>query len=132
EQYDWHLDDRPTRTGREINPDVLGYVFEKYINQKEMGAYYTKEDITDYIAKNTTIPPLFDMAQKSCKIAFEGEHSVWRILQSDPGRYIHAAMVKGVDKELPEQIAAGLEDISRRGDWNKAAVLDYGLPTETW
>jgi hypothetical protein len=132
EQYDWHLDDRPTRSGREINPDVLGYVFEKYINQKEMGAYYTKEDITDYIAKNTTIPPLFDMAQKSCKIAFEGEHSVWRLLQSDPSRYIHAAMLKGVDKELPEQIVAGLEDMSRRGDWNKAADPDYALPTETW
>ena len=75
EQYDWHLDDRPTRKGSEINPDVLGYVFEKYINQKEMGAYYTKEDITEYISKNTIIPALFDMARKSCRIAFEGEHS---------------------------------------------------------
>ncbi len=50
--YDWTLDQRPPRTnthrrdGRtelkdEINPDVLGYIFEKYINQKQMGAYYT-------------------------------------------------------------------------------------------
>src|ERR1017187_7352142 len=46
--YDWHLDDREARAGNEINPDVLGYIFEKYINQKEMGAYYTKEDITEY------------------------------------------------------------------------------------
>ena len=23
----------------EINPDVLGYIFEKYINQKAFGAY---------------------------------------------------------------------------------------------
>ncbi len=105
EQYDWHLDDRPTRTGREINPDVLGYVFEKYINQKEMGAYYTKEDITEYISKNTIIPALFDMAQKSCKIAFEGEHSVWRLLVDDPDRYIHAAMRWGMDKELPKLVA---------------------------
>jgi hypothetical protein len=56
EQYDWHLDDRPTQKGNEVNPDVLGYVFEKYVNQKEMGAYYTKEDVTEYIAKNTVIP----------------------------------------------------------------------------
>ena len=42
DQYQWHLDDRPTRDGNEINPDVLGYVFEKYVNQKEMGAYYSK------------------------------------------------------------------------------------------
>jgi len=59
-RYSWHLDYRPLRADNEINPDVLGYIFEKYINQKQMGAYYTKEDITDYICKNTIIPFLFD------------------------------------------------------------------------
>src|SRR5262249_6452542 len=39
--YQWHLDERPLRADNEINPDVLGYIFEKYINQKQMGAYYT-------------------------------------------------------------------------------------------
>lgn len=56
----WYLDTRPLRNENEINPDVLGYIFEKYINQKELGAYYTKEDITDYIARNTIIPFIFD------------------------------------------------------------------------
>src|SRR5271157_1504138 len=101
EQYDWHLDDRPTRTGREINPDVLGYVFEKYINQKEMGAYYTKEDITGYISQDTIIPALFDMARKSCRIAFEGAHSVWRLLEADPDRYIYAAVEHGIGDDPP-------------------------------
>ncbi len=132
EQYDWHLDDRPTRTGREINPDVLGYVFEKYINQREMGAYYTKEDITEYISKSTIIPALFEMARKSCRITFEGEHSVWRLLQADPDRYIHAAMLKGMEGELPKHIAAGLNDVSKRRDWNKPADSEYALATETW
>ncbi len=59
-RYNWHLDYRPMRADNEINPDVLGYIFEKYINQKQMGAYYTKEDITDYICKNTIIPFLSD------------------------------------------------------------------------
>ncbi|MEK6700304.1 MAG: SAM-dependent methyltransferase, partial [Nitrospirota bacterium] len=72
-QYQWHLDERPVRKDDEINPDVLGYIFEKYINQKQMGAYYTKEDITEYISKNTVIPYLFDAAKQKCKIAFEGE-----------------------------------------------------------
>ena len=40
----------------EINPDVLGYIFEKYINQKQMGAYYTKEDITEYISQEHDHP----------------------------------------------------------------------------
>ena len=70
ERYQWHLDDRPLRNDNEINPDVLGYIFEKYINQKQMGAYYTKEDITDYISKNTIIPFLLDTARKKCEIAF--------------------------------------------------------------
>ena len=85
EKYQWHLDERPLRNDNEINPDVLGYIFEKYINQnekytsqKEMGAYYTKEDITEYISKNTVIPSLFDAARKGCRIAFEGEASVWK------------------------------------------------------
>jgi hypothetical protein len=133
EEYDWHLDDRPTRKGNEINPDVLGYVFEKYINQKEMGAYYTKEDITEYISKNTIIPALFDMARKSCRIAFEGEHSpVWRLLKDDPDRYIHAAMLRGMETALPERIATGLADVSKRDEWNKAAEPQVALPTETW
>jgi hypothetical protein len=54
--YHWHLDERPLKADNEINPDVLGYIFEKYINQKQMGAYYTKEDITGYISQNTVIP----------------------------------------------------------------------------
>ena len=62
DQYQWHLDDRPSGNDNEINPDVLGYIFEKYVNQKQMGAYYTKEDITGYIARNTVIPRLLEMA----------------------------------------------------------------------
>ncbi|MGB2677577.1 MAG: DNA methyltransferase [Candidatus Acidiferrum sp.] len=132
EQYDWHLDDRPTRKGNEINPDVLGYVFEKYINQREMGAYYTKEDITGYISQNTIIPTLFDMARKSCRIAFEGEHSIWPLLQADPDRYIHASMLRGMDMELPDYVAAGISDVRKRGEWNKPADPQYALATETW
>ena len=94
EKYEWHLDDRPLRNDNEINPDVLGYIFEKYINQKQMGAYYTKEDITEYISKNTIIPFLFDKARTACKIAFEGDINVWQLLQDDPNRYIYDAVKK--------------------------------------
>jgi hypothetical protein len=88
DQYQWHLDERPLRADNEINPDVLGYIFEKYINQKQMGAYYTKEDITGYISKNTIIPFLFDVVFKKHPAAASGESSLWRILQEDPDRYI--------------------------------------------
>jgi hypothetical protein len=138
EQYEWYLDTRPLHNDREINPDVLGYIFEKYINQKQMGAYYTKEDITDYISKNTIIPHLFDAAKKQCTVAFEPSSAVWRLLQDDPDRYIYAAVRKGIIDEygevipLPEEIATGIKDVSKRNSWNRSADIQYALPTETW
>jgi Eco57I restriction-modification methylase len=60
DEYSWHLDERPLQADNEINPDVLGYIFEKYVNQKQMGAYYTKEDITGYNCRNTILPFLLD------------------------------------------------------------------------
>ena len=49
--FSWHLDDTPAGNPEEINPDVLGYIFEKYINQKAFGAYYTRPEITGYLAE---------------------------------------------------------------------------------
>lgn len=117
--YDWHLDDRPLSKGSEINPDVLGYIFEKYINQKQMGAYYTKEDITEYISKNTVVPHLIEQARERCKVAFDGEASVWNLLKADPDRYLYPAMKTGVvdtagnialESALPDFVQAGMKD----------------------
>jgi len=133
DQWEWHLDTRPMRKGNEINPDVLGYIFEKYINnQAEMGAYYTKEDITEYISKNTIVPFLFDSAEKKCAIAFEPEAAMWNLLSSDPDRYIYNVVKKGVNLPLPDDIAEGVHDISKRNSWNRTADEEYALPTETW
>ena len=144
--YQWHLDDRPLRNDNEINPDVLGYIFEKYVNQKQMGAYYTKEDITGYISRNTIVPRLFDQAQKNCAIAFKPRQGVWRLLMEDPDRYFYPSARHGVSldmhadgngeldepRPLPQEIARGLKDMTQRDEWNKPAPPEYGLPTETW
>ncbi len=145
--YRWHLDERPHREDNEINPDVLGYIFEKYVNQKQMGAYYTKEDITGYISRNTVIPFLFDAARKECPVAFGPDGGVWRLLRDDPDRYIYPAVGHGIawnarqpeaperleaPFDLPEDIAVGINDMSKRGRWNAPAPEDYALPTETW
>lgn len=130
--YQWHLDERPLRADNEINPDVLGYIFEKYINQKQMGAYYTKEDITGYSARNTIIPFLFNAAEKKCAIAFKSDSSIWRLLRHNPDRYIYPAMRYGIDLPLPPEIEAGMNEMSKRGHWNMFASDEHGLPTETW
>jgi len=149
--WDWHLDDHPLASGREINPDVLGYIFEKYINQKQMGAYYTKEDITGYISQNTVIPHLLEQARARCKVAFDGEASVWSLLKADPDRYIYPAMKTGVidgkgklvpESALPDFVQTGMKDpkarmFERRYNLGEAvfhtATGERGtLPTETW
>ncbi len=151
DRWQWHLDERPLRNDNEINPAVLGYIFEKYINQKQMGAYYTQEDITEYISKNTVIPFLFDTARQKCKIAFENPNgpTVWDLLRVDPDRYIHVPVRHSISwsydpqhpnkgeplenpRPLPADIAAGIDDVSRRGNWNRPAPPEFGLPTEIW
>ena len=52
-RYSWNLNDTPGADDNEINPDVLGYIFEKYINQKAFGAYYTPPEITRYLCERT-------------------------------------------------------------------------------
>jgi hypothetical protein len=131
-EFDWHLDDRPLRNDREINPDVLGYIFEKYINQKQMGAYYTKEDITGYIGKNTIVPRLLEETEQKCSIAFSPDGFVWSLLRRDPDRYIYEAVKHGCDLPLPPEIEVGIHDVSQRGEWNKPAPEAYALPTEIW
>ncbi|HAB19910.1 MAG TPA: ATP-binding protein, partial [Verrucomicrobiales bacterium] len=41
---------------------VLGYIFEKYINQKEFGAYYTRPEITEYLCEQTIHQLVLDRA----------------------------------------------------------------------
>jgi len=155
--YHWHLDERPLRADNEINPDVLGYIFEKYINaiqpgeQKAKGAYYTQEDITGYISRSTVLPYLLGAAKEACAVAFEGESSVWRLLQENPDRYIHEAIRRGIIDEngkaipesaLPDFVRTGMHDprvrmLDRRYNLGEAMIPDakghnLALPTETW
>ena len=60
DSYSWTLDDTPGGNDNEINPDVLGYIFEKYINQKAFGAYYTRTEITEYLCEQTVYKLILD------------------------------------------------------------------------
>ena len=51
--YSWNLNDIPGENDQEISPHILGYIFEKYINQKAFGAYYTRPEITEYLCERT-------------------------------------------------------------------------------
>ena len=85
--YNWCLGEHLPQTEQEINPDILGHIFEKHINQQHMGAYYTKSDITEYIARNTIIPYLFNTIEQICPVP--SKTACWQLLRSNPDRYIY-------------------------------------------
>lgn len=145
DKWQWHLDTRVTASGRDINPDVLGYIFEQYINDRAaMGAYYTKEDITEYIGRSTILPFLFDKVAKSSdsmKKLFAPNGWVWDKLRESGERYIFDAIKHGYTPDwrerIPSNIAIGLDTtkpelLERRKDWNTRTPEPWALPTEIW
>jgi len=154
DQWNWHLDSSIEATGKDINPDVIGYIFEKYINDRAaMGAYYTKEDITDYIGKNTIIPFLFDETERHYKEGFKPNAELWQFLKDSGNSYIYDAVKYGIPEDddlfddLPEEVKSvinhSLEDKlvdpstkphlwKIRQTWNQKAPAEIGLPTEIY
>jgi len=138
DQWHWHLDDRLTASGKDINPDVLGYIFEQYINDRaQMGAYYTKEDITEYIGRNTILPYLMDATKKTDEKPFKTNGEVWQYLRESGDAYIFDAVKKGKGLEIPGEIAVGIDTtkpnlLERRSHWNEKTPEAFALPTEIW
>lgn len=145
DKWQWHLDTRVTASGKDINPDVLGYIFEQYINDRaQMGAYYTKEDITEYIGRNTILPFLFDRIANSSKTVeamFAPDGWVWQTLRNSDDRYLFDAVKQGWTpdwrEQIPQDIAVGLDTeapdlLSRRARWNDRTPEPFALPTEIW
>ncbi len=145
DKWNWHLDTRVTASGKDINPDVLGYIFEQYINDRaQMGAYYTKEDITEYIGRNTIMPFLFDKVKSASKpmaAMFEPYGYVWKSLQESRDKYVFSAVKQGYTEDwrskIPTEIAIGLDTskpglLERRKDWNTKTPAPWALPTEIW
>ena len=138
DSYTWHLDTRPTGTANEINPEVIGYIFEQYINftaggKKENGAYYTKHDVTGYMVGQTLVPRILDDAVNLGM-------NVFPQLTKDPDAYIFESLKHGWDSHLGawRAIEADLEECWN-GDpigWSHMDSIDTDpelcLPDETW
>ena len=57
DSWSWYVDERADfGEEKSISPEILGHIFEKTVNQKESGAYYTPEVITSYISETTIYP----------------------------------------------------------------------------
>lgn len=89
-RYRWALNEIPEYPENEINPNVLGHIFEKYINQKEFGAYYTKPEITEYLCRQTVeklildrVNERIDRRQNNTKKYLSFESFMARMTQDD-------------------------------------------------
>jgi len=133
DRFQWHLDDRPTAAQNEINPDVLGYIFEQFVNEKEShdnrgsdkGAYYTKEDVTHFMASNVLIPVFLERLIERTGV------NPWLYLRESPETYVWASMAWGTDQEFPADVEAQRQS-TRRPLWGQRADDRIGLPGETW
>ncbi len=118
DEWRWHLDERPSGHDKEINPDILGFIFEQYVNKKEKGAYYTKPDVTGYMATSAIIPALVD------RLVDAGLADPCELLPNSGNDYLHDAMGYGTGVPLP------------KGDLPPSefpdATLEIALPGERW
>lgn len=129
DRFRWHLDERPTGNPEEINPEVLGYIFERYVNRSETGgdsegAYYTKEDVTGYMA-GMTLPPLFidRMIEAISK-------NPWELLAADAQSYIPAGLRYGLEDPLPKEVTEAERDDA--GILEQLGEANAALPGERW
>ncbi len=119
DQYRWHLDERPTGAQNEINPEVLGYILEQYINQKEQGAYYTADDITGYMAGCSIAGYFLDQMD---------DPSLWALLRENPARYVYEAAQYGAEAGMVPDDIVPADWVSP--EWEERAPVEVGLPTE--
>lgn len=103
--YEWQLDASASASGTKdvINPDILGHILEQYVNQQQMGAYYTHDDVTSYIARYTLLPYLLQKVAQQAPEAFSPSSPHWQLLRTQPERYLYAEM--GCQRELPGETA---------------------------
>jgi hypothetical protein len=126
--YEWVLE---ARTEDQITPQILGSLFERSINAKQIGAHYTRADVTEYIATASIIPALFGRAD--ARLPPNTTQSLLRtLLSQEPDRSFFADATRGIALDLPPLVAAGLSDSTQRHMWNTPAPEQYGLTAETW
>lgn len=125
DSYQWHLDDRPTASHNEINPDVLGYIFEQFINQKEQGAYYTKDDVTHFMTSSTLLPVFLERLQQKTGI------NPWDYVVKDPAAFLWDSLAYGLEVPTPQNVEDQRNTYPRPA-WNERTPETNGLPGETW
>ena len=95
-RWRWHLDERPSGDPTDINPDILGYIFEQYVNQRAQGAYYTKPDVTEFMTTAVVIPAVVN------RLGAAGLDDPSVLLARSGDDYLYDSLGFGRDIDLPD------------------------------
>ncbi len=95
---EWTVDERSGEVDK-INPEILGYIFEKNVNRKDLGAVYTPEEVTAFMAKNTIHPYLVDRVNEKFSTYYEGLDELLRNGSEEHLKYLFQVLrdIKIVD-----------------------------------
>ncbi len=70
--WNWNVDERLDIVDpKNLSPAILGHIFEQTVNQKEMGAYYTPEEITGFMSRRTIHPYLLDQLNETVDTEYD-------------------------------------------------------------
>ena len=128
-KYRWHLDESEHAEDQslpQINPDILGHIFERYVNEgdEEAGAFYTPSDVTRWMTTRTVgaivLQRLIDL-----------EVDLGALIAKDPERYLPSEHLVGradADEWLGDYPKLGTKEAA---EWSKPVPAGRGLPTET-
>ncbi len=82
----WNVDERlDIADPKNLSPAVLGHIFEQTVNQKEMGAYYTPEEITGFMARRAIHPYLLDRLNESVGAKYDAIDDVFGLDTPEAG-----------------------------------------------
>ena len=82
--WNWNVDERLDIVDpKNLSPSILGHIFEQTVNQKEMGAYYTPEEITGFMARRTIHPYLLDQLNEAVDAEYDQVDDVFGFPDAD-------------------------------------------------
>jgi len=84
--WNWNVDERLDIVDpKNLSPEVLGHIFEQTVNQKEMGAYYTPEEITGFVARRTIHPYLLDQLNGEIEVNYDSLDGLFGFTRMESG-----------------------------------------------
>jgi len=103
--WNWNVDERlDVVDPKNLSPAILGHIFEQTVNQKEMGAYYTPEEITGFMSQRTIHSYLLDRLNEEIGAEYEEIDQVFGFSALDAESGVEAVADGGeVTAQVPTQ-----------------------------